>query len=65
MKYYYTDSQNQVKGPVEQAELQALLSSGSIPADANAVPEGGQDWVPARTIAHQPAAALGHPKRFA
>ena len=44
MNYHYTDSNNQVLGPVAEEELHALYQSGVITSDTDVHPEGGSSW---------------------
>jgi len=45
MKYYYANPNNETVGPVEETDLKALYASGSITAQTNVIPEGGNSWV--------------------
>ncbi len=62
MRYYYTNAQNQPVGPVEAEELLRLRAAGSLNANVQLCPEGGQQWSPFSAIepalpASGPAAA--------
>ena len=65
MDYYYTDSNNQPKGPVSLEALSSLAASGVINSTTMVAPVGSQQWLPlgtiipaVATITSAPAAAL-------
>lgn len=50
MDYYYTDSQNQSKGPVSEDEIKALVASGALTGASMICQVGSQQWVPVSTL---------------
>ncbi len=50
MDYYYTDSQNQSKGPVSEDEIKALAASGVLNGATMICAVGSQQWVPISTL---------------
>jgi hypothetical protein len=60
MDYYYTDAQNQPRGPVSVEQLRDLLNSGAVNASTQVAAVGSQQWVPILTVV-QAAAAPGGP----
>lgn len=50
MDYYYTDLQNQARGPVPLAELQALADAGIVHNQTLVAAVGSQEWVPITTV---------------
>lgn len=60
MDYYYTDAQNQPRGPVSVEQLRDLLNTGAATASTQVAAVGSQQWVPILTVV-QAAAAPGGP----
>lgn len=50
MEYYYTDTQNQPRGPVTLPELQELAGQGAVNPYTLVAPVGSQQWVPIATV---------------
>jgi hypothetical protein len=50
MEYYYTDVQNQPRGPVTLAELQELVAQGAVHPYTMVAQVGSQQWVPIGTV---------------
>ncbi|CAN5442124.1 hypothetical protein BH09VER1_BH09VER1_46720 [soil metagenome] len=50
MDYYYTDSQNQSKGPVGEEEIKSLVASGVLNGTTMICAVGTQQWVPVGTL---------------
>ncbi|MFH1067212.1 MAG: GYF domain-containing protein [bacterium] len=44
MKYYYTNTDNEPVGPVEEKQLRQLYIDGEIEGSAWAIEEGGNEW---------------------
>lgn len=50
MDYYYTDAQNQPRGPVSVEQLRELMSTGQVNAATQVAAVGSQNWVPITTV---------------
>lgn len=50
MDYYYTDSQNQSKGPISEEELRAMVAAGTLNASTMVCQVGAQQWVSIGTL---------------
>jgi len=61
MNYYYTDSTNQTKGPVNAEELQTLATTGVLNASTMIAQVGSQQWIPIGTIIPMVAPAPNTP----
>ena len=61
MDYYYTDAQNQPRGPVSVEQLRELLNSGALNASTQVAAVGSQQWVPILTVVQAAAAAGAAP----
>lgn len=59
MDYYYTDAQNQPRGPVSVEQLRELLNSGAVNASTQVAAVGSQQWVPILTVVQAAAAPSG------
>jgi hypothetical protein len=59
MDYYYTDAQNQPRGPVSVEQLRELLNSGAVNASTQVAAVGSQQWVPILTVVQASAAPGG------
>lgn len=58
MKWYYSDAGSQI-GPIEETELNRLVTLGSIRADTLVWHEGLAAWQPLGVVRGMPAAAVG------
>ena len=61
MYYYYTDSNNQTRGPVTIAQLHSLAASGALNASCMVAAVGTQQWTPIGTIVPSIAPAPSSP----
>jgi hypothetical protein len=61
MDYYYTDSNNQTRGPVTIAQLHSLAASGALNASCMVAAVGTQQWTPIGTIVPSIAPAPSSP----
>lgn len=50
MNYFYTDSSNQVIGPVTDGELHVLYSKGAVMRNTSIVEQGREDWQKYSTV---------------
>lgn len=50
MEYYYTDTQNQPRGPVTLPELQELAGQGAVNPYTMVAQVGSQAWLPIGTV---------------
>lgn len=50
MEYYYTDAQNQPRGPVTITELQELAASGVVHGHTMVAQVGSQQWLPISAV---------------
>lgn len=57
MRYFYVDSTRQTVGPIPRQQLDLLAQQGAIHGETLVVAEGGQAWVPLRTLAPDPVTA--------
>jgi len=57
MRYFYVDSTRQTVGPIPRQQLDLLAQQGAITGETLVVAEGGQAWIPLRTLAPEPANA--------
>jgi uncharacterized RDD family membrane protein YckC len=58
MKWYYAEAGNQV-GPIEEPELNRLVTLGTVRADTLVWHEGLASWQPLSVVRGMPAAAVG------
>ena len=58
VKWYYAEAGNQI-GPIEEAELNRLVTLGTVRADTLVWHEGLASWQPLGVVRGMPAAAVG------